>query len=179
MRQTTLTTAGVPSANDLTRVTPPPKRRARGPVVMVECFQRIPCDPCHHSCRFGAIGEFLDINDIPSVDWDKCTGCGVCVSACPGLAIFVVDETAGNDSCLIAMPYEFTPLPKKGDAIRLLDRAGVAVGSGSVERVIPGKKPEGTPVVWVRAPKRMSLVARGFSKDGPQDSSKEGGGFSG
>jgi len=158
----TLVTQGVPSTEDLAKVTPPAERRARGPVVMIECFQRIPCDPCHFGCRFGAIKPFADINDTPVVDWDKCTGCGLCVAACPGLAIFVVDETAGEDECLIAVPYEMSPVPSKGTPVKLLDRGGVEVGEGLVERVIPGRKPEGTTVVWLRAPKRFSLVVRGF-----------------
>ncbi|MGI6632585.1 MAG: 4Fe-4S binding protein [Bacillota bacterium] len=160
---TTLLTAGVPSADDLARVTPSEQRRAEGPYVTVECFQCIPCDPCHHSCRFGAILEFMDLSDIPRVDWSKCTGCGVCVAACPGLAIFVVDETFSESECLIAIPYEFTPLPAKGEAIDLTDRAGVFAARGTVERVIAGNKPAGTPVVWVRAPKPLASVVRGFT----------------
>lgn len=162
---TTLLTTGVPSRDDIAGVTPPEDRRAKGPCVMVECFQRIPCDPCHHSCRFGAIREFSDINDMPKVDWSRCTGCGLCVAACPGLAIFVVDETFSAAECLVAMPYEFAPLPNKGQSVSLLDRAGIAVARGSVERVVAGKKPSGTPVVWVRAPKSMSTVVRGFTLD--------------
>lgn len=163
MSVSTLTKTGVPSDGDLERVTPPAARRARGPVVMIECFQRIPCDPCHYGCRFGAIRAFDDINDVPEVDWEKCTGCGLCVAACPGLAIFVIDETAGEDECLIAMPYEMHPVPSRGKSVRLQDRAGAVVGHGLVERVIQGRKPEGTTVVWVRAPKQFSLVARSFS----------------
>ena len=165
MSLNTLAKTGVPSAEDLEKVTPPPERRARGPVVMVECFQRIPCDPCHYGCRFGAIKAFVDINDVPEVDWEKCTGCGLCVAACPGLAVFVIDETAGEDECLIAMPFEMIPIPVRGKPVKLQDRAGVVVGRGSVERVIPGRKPEGTTVVWVRAPKQLSLVVRSFSAE--------------
>lgn len=163
MSVSTLGMTGVPSASELARVTPPAERRARGPVVVVECFQRIPCDPCHYSCHFGAIAPFSDINDVPVVHWDNCTGCGLCVAACPGLAIFVIDETAGTDDCLIAMPYEMSPVPAKGTRVSLRDRAGVAVGSGSVERVVPGRKVAGTTVVWVRAPKDLSMAARSFS----------------
>ncbi len=158
----TLVTTGVPSAKEIAGVTPPEERRARGPYATIECFQPIPCDPCHHSCRFGAIQEFEDINDIPKMDWSKCTGCALCVAACPGLAIFVVDETYSETECLIAMPYEFVPLPEKGQPVRLTDRAGIVVADGTVQRVVAGKKPSGTPVVWVSAPKRLATVVRGF-----------------
>jgi len=157
-----LLSTGIASREDIQKTTPPQRRREKGPFVVVECFQRIPCDPCYHACRFGAIKKMKDINDIPEVDWEKCTGCGVCVAACPGLAIFVVDETFSHDECLIAIPYEFTPLPKKGQRLLLLDRSGEPQGFGLTERVLPGKKPQGTPVVWVRALKGLSMVVRNF-----------------
>ena len=114
MSVSTLAKTGVPSAEDLARVTPPGERRARGPVVMVECFQRIPCDPCHYGCRFGAIEAFVDLSDVPEVNWEKCTGCGLCVAACPGLAVFVIDETAGEDQCLIAMAEKIDDRHRRG-----------------------------------------------------------------
>jgi len=46
--------------------------------------------------------------------------------------------------------------------VSLLDRAGEKVGEGLVHRVLPGKKPQGTPVVWVRAPKQLSMTVRNF-----------------
>ncbi len=160
MSDTTLIRTGVPSASDIEKVTPPQELREKGPIVMIECFQEIPCDPCAYACKFDAIKEFEDINHIPKTEWAKCTGCGLCVAACPGLAIFLVDESAKDGTCRILMPYEQSPLPVKGQEVDLLDRAGAVVGKGTVERVIPGRKPQGTPVVWVKAPKELSLVAR-------------------
>jgi len=36
---------------------------------------------CHRACPFGAIGMSKD--NLPVIDREKCTACGVCVSACP------------------------------------------------------------------------------------------------
>lgn len=151
---------GIPSLEQIEAIVPSKVRREKGPFVVIECFQEIPCDPCYHSCRFGVICEFATINDIPKVDWDKCTGCGICVAACPGLAIFVVDETFSDTECLVALPYEFLPLPEKGEKVSLLSRSGAELATGEVHRVVPGRKPAGTTVVWVRAPKELSMEVR-------------------
>lgn len=168
-----LIAAGIPSKQQIESVTPPESRRQQGPFVVIECFREIPCDPCYHSCRFRAIKPFESLNDIPRVDWDKCTGCGVCVAACPGLAVFVVDETFSDTDCLIAMPYEFVPLPDKGDPVYLLDRSGNKVGQGVAHRVVPGRKPQGTPVVWVRAPKELSMEARNLVPVGKREAERD------
>ena len=58
-------------------------------VAIIECIQEIPCDPCVAICPVSSI-SMKDINDIPKIDYNKCTGCKRCVGICPGLAIFVV-----------------------------------------------------------------------------------------
>jgi len=161
-----LLSSGTPSAEDLNRVLPPADARKKGPVAVFECFQKIPCDPCAHACKFGAVKEFSDVNDLPVVDWTKCTGCAQCVAACPGLAVFVVDETYSPEDCLIAIPHEFLPLPERDQAVELYDRAGRWVGKGIVLRVVKGRDKLKTPVVWVRAPKRLAYVARALGISG-------------
>jgi Fe-S-cluster-containing hydrogenase components 2 len=71
-----------------THIEKPEKFNERG-LAVIECPEKIPCDPCVTSCKFGAVTK-EKITSLPKVDYSKCTGCTTCVSACPGLAIFVI-----------------------------------------------------------------------------------------
>ena len=126
----------------------------KGGVVLIECPQRIPCNPCHTSCPTGAILPFADINDTPAVDPSKCTGCTLCVASCPGLACFVVDMTFSEEKALYKLPYEMLPLPMKGQKVQCLNRVGECIGEGTVENVTQPKK-DRTYVVHVSAPKAI------------------------
>ncbi|MFP4200698.1 MAG: 4Fe-4S binding protein [Clostridia bacterium] len=161
-----LQSSGVPESELIDRARPPLWTRRAGPVVWVECFQSIPCDPCHTACPSGAIAAFSDINDLPRVDHSLCTGCGLCVAACPGLAIFVIDESIPGDYALISLPYELNPLPKVGDMVNLLDRAGVCLGEGEVTRVRNPKVFDKTSVVTVRVPDTLVESVRAISVKG-------------
>ncbi|MFO7941888.1 MAG: 4Fe-4S binding protein [Bacillota bacterium] len=161
--------SGVPETKFIDRARPSPTLRQSGPVAWVECFQRIPCDPCHTACPSGAIAEFADINDLPLVDHSLCTGCGLCIAACPGLAIFVIDESIPGDYALISLPYEFTPLPKGGDTVDLLDRAGNKLGKGEVTRTRNPRAFDKTAVVTVRVPDALVESVRAIAVEGDTD----------
>ncbi len=129
-------------------------------LVLIECPQRIPCNPCHTSCPTGAVLPFDDINDTPRIDYSKCTGCGLCVAKCPGLACFVVDLTWGEaDQALMKLPYEMLPLPAKGDEVACLNREGKEVHRGTVISVTEPWK-DRTYVVHVSVPKGLVMEIR-------------------
>ncbi|MBE3090983.1 MAG: 4Fe-4S binding protein [Actinobacteria bacterium] len=151
---------GIPTDDDLEKVIPGKKRLAQGPVVIIECFQKIPCDPCAISCKLGAIKPFKDINDLPQVDFDKCTGCGICISSCPGLAIFVIDMNYSEEKSLIKLPHEMLPLPEKGEDVYALDRAGGILGKAKVVRVLKIKNK--TNIISLEVPKSMAMKVRGI-----------------
>ena len=150
--------AGIPTDDDLEKVIPDKKRLAQGPVVIIECFQKIPCDPCAISCKLGAIKPFKDINDLPQVDFDKCTGCGICISSCPGLAIFVIDMNYSDEKSLIKLPHEMLPLPEKGEDVYALDRVGSILGKVKVVRVLKIKNK--TNIISLEVPKSMAMKVR-------------------
>lgn len=160
-----LKSTGIPTQKDLESVVPSKERLAKGPVAIMECFEKIPCNPCYTSCKRGAIKEFEDINDRPQLNVDICNGCGVCISNCPGLAIFVVDETYSETEALVKIPYEFSPLPEEGTYVTGLDREGKPVCRAKVVKVQNSKAQDRTPVVSLAVPKELSMVVRCLSLD--------------
>ena len=157
---------GIPTAEDLAKVVPSAERLAKGPVSIVECFQNIPCNPCVAACNRGAISMGGDINNLPVVDTEKCNGCGLCIQKCPGLAIFVVDMTYSDDFALVKFPFEYTPVPAKGQLAVGLDRAGKEVGEFEVERVISGGPKNKTWTISLKVPKALAMEVRNIKVGG-------------
>lgn len=154
---------GIATPENLADVTPSAERMAKGPVAVIECFQRIPCNPCQTACKRGSIKEFEDINDRPDIDHEKCNGCSLCASNCPGLSIFIVDETYSDKEALVKVPYEFLPLPAEGSFVTGLDREGKPVCRARVEKVQNTKAQDRTPLVSLVVPKEFSMTVRCFS----------------
>lgn len=156
---------GVLTRGQIEDLAPADERAAKGPVVVVECVERIPCNPCVDACPRGAITIAGDINDVPSVDCDLCNGCGLCISACPGLAIFVVDASGPGETGLVMMPYEYRPLPAEGEKVTGLDRAGEPVCDARVVRVVSSKALDRTPIVSLEVPKDRVMDVRHFRRE--------------
>jgi Fe-S-cluster-containing hydrogenase component 2 len=133
----------------------PPKElweNKKNGLVIIECPQRIPCNPCNTSCPTGAILPFKDINDVPEIEYAKCSGCAMCVAACPGLACFVIDMAWSAKDALYKLPYEMLPLPQKGEKVKCLDREGKEIAEGTVQNVTEPRK-DSTCIIHVSAPK--------------------------
>lgn len=129
----------------------------KGPVAIIECIQKIPCDPCAHICKYDAIRK-PSLIDPPEVNYQRCTGCGECVAACPGLAIFVVNMKYKDDEALVMIPYELLPAPRRGETYEALDREGRPVG---VARIVATKvKGDRTMVVSIAVKKPLAMIVR-------------------
>lgn len=145
--------SGVASREMILEVFPPMERINKGPVAVIECYQRIPCNPCATACKAGAIQPFEDINDRPTIDFERCTGCSLCVSKCPGLSIMLVDGSRFEDDVVFSIPYEFLPLPQEGDMVCALDRKGEKIMDAEVIKVINRAYQDRTPIIQVKVPR--------------------------
>lgn len=143
---------------------PSESRYAEGPVAILECIQEIPCNPCEDACPQGAIRIGDRITDLPELDEAKCTGCGLCIARCPGLAVFIVDKSYSPDTATVGFPHEYLPLPEKGQVVQAVDRGGEALCEGTVIRIINTSKFDRTPVVTLEIPKKFADEARGMKR---------------
>ncbi|MCL4499409.1 MAG: 4Fe-4S binding protein [Chloroflexi bacterium] len=142
---------------------PSEARLAMGKVAVIECGQQIPCNPCEDACRFGAIVIGEPLTRPPALIEDKCTGCGLCLPVCPGLAIFLVDTTYSDTEAAVSFPYEMLPQPRRGQRVQALDRAGEVVGEARVISVQSPRRNNRTPIVTVAVPKAQAMVVRNIA----------------
>lgn len=133
------------------------------PMVLIECGQHIPCNPCETSCPQKAITVGKPITNLPVLDADKCVGCGVCVAACPGLAIFLLNMTFSEDCALVTIPYEYLPLPKKGDEVNAVNKTGEIICRAKINRVQKPERFDKTALVSLIAPKKSAHDVRGIA----------------
>ena len=122
---------------------PSEARMQKGRVAVIECVQEIPCNPCEAACKFGAITVGQQITSLPCLDEDACTGCGMCVAQCPGLAIGIVNKA-----------YSETQV----------DRMGQVVCDGTVVKVIKTKAYAGTSVVSIAIEKQYADQVRSIKR---------------
>lgn len=141
---------------------PSQERLENGTVAVIECIQEIPCNPCESACRFGAIAVGRPITNLPKLIGEKCRGCGECIPACPGLAIFLVNRNYSAGEATVSVPYEYLPLPEVGSVVDALNRGGKSVCSGRVIRIANPERNNGTVVVTMAIPRNWSDQVRSF-----------------
>lgn len=137
------------------------ERRKQRPYVVIECPEKIPCDPCVEACPKEAISITGSMIELPEVNYEKCTGCLVCIPKCPGLAIFVIDETP-KDYSIVYIPYEFLPRPKKGDTALGLDREGKERCEVKILKVLASPKFDYCAIVGIAVSKDLASEIRFF-----------------
>ncbi len=157
---------GTPSKEELEASPgyPSPEALARGPLAVIECVQDIPCNPCEPACPRGAIVVGGRITDLPVFYADRCNGCGRCIPLCPGQAIFRVDLTFDKGRATVSFPYEFLPLPKKGDIVQGVNRAGEVICEAEVLRVQHPRSFAQTAVITVVVSNDLATEVRSIER---------------
>lgn len=136
----------------------------KGPVVLVECTEKISCNPCETVCKRGAIVVGELITNVPRLNPEKCNGCGLCIPKCPGLAIFLIDATYSEDKVAISFPHEYLPLPRENSEVEAVNRRGEVICKGKVVRVRNPESYDHTAVVTISIPKKYIHEARGVKR---------------
>lgn len=152
---------GAPSMEELTACATYPSMEVfrKGPTLVVECIEEIPCNPCETSCPQGAITVGDPIINLPQIDRSKCTTCGLCIAACPGLAVYMKDYTYSENTATVSFPYEYYPLPTVGQTVTVVGRLGEPLCQGTVRKVANPKVNNKTAVITVEYPKEYFEAA--------------------
>lgn len=140
-----------------------------GSHVVMECFEEIPCNPCEEACHTHAIHVGQDITQLPQLETDKCGGCGICLTRCPGLAIFLVNMDYSDTHAEITIPYEVLPIPKEGDQWHALDRDGAKLCDARVTSVRTAKSFDRKYLVSFVVEKNYANDARHIVPDAAQN----------
>ncbi|MGC6176602.1 FAD-dependent oxidoreductase [Lacrimispora sp. 38-1] len=141
--------------------------KGKGIHPVMECTQNIPCNPCQDACPRKCIKIGETITSLPVIDEENtCSGCGMCVASCSGQAIFLLNEEYEPGYASITLPYEFLPLPVKGDTGTALDRSGKEVCQAEIIEVKTLKAFDHTSLLTMKVPVDMAIKARFYKSGG-------------
>ncbi len=122
-------------------------------VASVECFEEIPCTLCQDSCPEAAIEPGRVLLE------DRCTACGICLTACPSSSIVMLQENEERSFSRLTVSDAVSWAP--GEFATLLNRRGDSLGSA---RVISAQKKEKGGCVELEVPTHLLWEARAIRK---------------
>jgi len=147
----------------------PPEYR-EGVFPVIHCTQEIPCNPCMTCCPRDLIGTAgHPILGIPEFDGD-CSGCGLCVAVCPGLAVTLVDGRRSPGRPVVTLPFELGEwLLREGMEVDVTGWEGDPLGGGVVERWRPVAAYPATLLVSVSVDSAIATRVAGIRMQDPAD----------
>ena len=137
------------------------EKAAGGAVAVVDCEEKIPCNPCEEACRSKAIVVGDDICAPPRYAPERCDGCGRCVALCPGMAVYLLDRSAGDGTARITVPYEMRGEMEAGEEAWAVDGEGKPLGKGKIVKVVNMGRKDKTGLVTLEVPEEWVLKVRG------------------
>ncbi len=142
-------------------------------VAVIDCPQQIPCNPCETACPFGAITVGADISGQPVLAEEKCRGCGLCVAACPGIAIRLLGPGPKPGLATVVIPHEYLPLPALGAQVNLADENGRPLGQGEVVKLWQPLRGDPTWLLHIVAEQAIARQTRGLLRTAPAPQGQE------
>lgn len=143
----------------------PGVKNIKGIHPVIECTQNIPCNPCQEACPKGCIKIGDAMTSLPGLNETlTCTGCGLCVAACSGQAIFLMEEKEEEGMTWVTMPYEFSPLPKVGERGKALNRSGTVLCEAEVVAVKSNKVFDHTHLLTIKIPIEHGMSSRFYKR---------------
>ena len=137
---------------------------ARNLKAVIDCREPIPCNPCETACHFGAISVGDPITNVPRLDETKCKGCGICAAVCPGLAIFMIEKDYAPGKAVVAFPFEYLPLPEKGQTVGVVNWEGKKIGEGLVLKVWKPLRDDPTNLIQVIVAQEIAREVRSIER---------------
>jgi NADPH-dependent 2,4-dienoyl-CoA reductase/sulfur reductase-like enzyme/NAD-dependent dihydropyrimidine dehydrogenase PreA subunit/bacterioferritin-associated ferredoxin len=142
---------------------------------LLRCVQEIPCDPCVDSCGRHCIKlGGSTIMGLPTYTENQgaCTGCGMCVMVCPGLAITLLypNHDPSRKTVKLTMAYELDPDGIKiGDEVEGTDFDGKAVCKVKILDIRKRPKVDtGRCLVSVEVPWEHRFAVAAFRLEAPE-----------
>ena len=132
---------------------------------VIHCIQEIPCNPCISVCPLNLIKIQNDnLMGIPKFE-GNCTGCGLCLTICPALAITLVDFRKDKEFPIVSIPYEVYNHPIKPEhKISVVDINGDLLGNLDVLKVRNTKSK--TQIIQVKSSKNIAKKIAGIRIQG-------------
>jgi sarcosine oxidase, subunit alpha len=133
---------------------------------IIHCSQEIPCNPCAMICPSGLI--HIDQDDIRKLpvfrpEAKNCTGCELCLTFCPGLAITLVDYRRDAQYPFVSIPFEFDlEWIKDKHTLPAMDTEGTLLGEFELTRIKKITNRDRTLIVQLRAPREIARNIAGI-----------------